>query len=116
MFPASTNPLISSTHTTHRAIFTPTKILQQFQVVFGTISDFSQNAGMDIMLPISIMAVVRAKFPRLGAYVHFLFDFVTEQSQVPNTEEGYIMTTFESIYSAITLEAERWPSSVNEDT
>jgi amyotrophic lateral sclerosis 2 protein len=99
-----------------KAIFTPTKILQQFQVVFGTISDFSQNAGMDIMLPISIMAVVRAKFPRLGAYVHFLFDFVTEQSQVPNTEEGYIMTTFESIYSAITLEAERWPSSVNEDT
>ena len=44
---------------------------------------------------VSLFPVYLCRFPRLGAYVHFLFDFVTEQSQVPNSEEGYIMTTFE---------------------
>ena len=44
-----------------RAIFTPNKILKQFQDVFGVISEFSNNEGMDTMLPICIMAVVRAK-------------------------------------------------------
>ena len=44
---------------------------------------------------VSLFPMYLRRFPRLGAYVHFLFDFVTEQSQVPNSEEGYIMTTFE---------------------
>ena len=35
------------------------------------------------------------RLPRLGAYVHFLYDFAWEQNQLPNTTEGFILTTFE---------------------